>query len=106
MKVTKTQNKEFIKKANELFINMGFVRTNDCERYEYKINTKIGYFYLTVNNDNTFCFGVHANFMEFPDKAKLYFNHWKQNVYSTQANVIDALNEIELFYTNILKIVS
>ena len=97
--------KSFYNSANELFKNMGFLNVNPGERYDKKIKTKIGYFYVRVDTDNKNMFTVYGNFLENPKNATLFFSHWKQN-YHTTSPVEIALKEIENFYTQILKTVN
>ena len=103
MKNTKAIQKQFIKEANEFFKSLGFVPVDASERYEMKINTKIGFFYIRVDDDNGHMFTVYGNFLENPKEAMKKFSHWKQN-YHTTTLVSEAITEIKNHYTNILKI--
>jgi hypothetical protein len=68
-----------------------------------KIKTKIGFFYIRVDDDNKNMFSVFGNFLESPTKAKKRFDHWKQNIH-TASEANEAIEEVKNFYTNILKI--
>lgn len=103
MKNSKKIQMQFTKEVNAFFKSLGFVMVEEGERYEMKIDTKIGFFYITTHEDNSRMFSVYGNFMQYPDKAKEKFNHWKQNIHSVQP-LVPALMDIMEFYTNILKI--
>lgn len=104
MKNSKKIQKEFYVRANEILINLGFKNVDKGELYEKKINTKIGFFYARVDDDNSIMFTVYANFLEKPNEAQNYFRHWKNNIHTTSPLEI-ALKEVEAFYTSILNTV-
>ena len=102
MKNSKKIQLQFNKAANNFFKSLGFVPVDRSESYKMKIETKIGFFYIRVDDNNASMFSVYGNFLQFPTKAKERFNHWKQNIHTTSP-AGEAIKEVELFYTNILK---
>lgn len=101
MRNSKKIQLQFIKEANDFFKSLGFVPVDASEPYRMKIKTKIGFFYISVDDENNYMFSVYGNFMENPKAAKNYFDHWKQNFHTTD-QLSEALEQIKNFYTNIL----
>ena len=103
MRNSKKIQLQFIKEANDFFKSLGFDPVDASERYEMKIQTKIGFLYIRVDDDNSNMFTVFANFLEYPAKAKERFDHWKNNLHTT-SEFNEAIQEVKNYYTNILKI--
>lgn len=101
MNKSKKHQLQFYKSMKEFFINLGFIPIDPSERYEFKINTKIGFYYVRIDSDKSFCFTVTSNFLENPGAAKNYFGHWKQNIH-TSSDVLEAIEEAKNFYNHIL----
>lgn len=101
MNKSKKDQLSFYKSMRQYFIKLGFIPISSSERYELKINTKIGFYYVNIHSDKSFCFTVTSNFLDQPEAAKNYFSHWKQNIH-TSSPLKEAIEEAQNFFNNIL----